>query len=201
MTADIKVSVGEVTTRTNKNDRVVAEALIGVAGPLPIGYSKLAKLRNPDDDDKYVVVFNLTEEQRKTLIEKLTPAGVELATAKGIKTTPAKVEAILRGKIKEIEGGMFRLGLEQKMIFRNPDGDHLVDLAVLGPDGQPMEKPYLTDGSTGKANFIMEAVANRDTGALQLPFRLVAVKIDHAVLYEKQERPRHDDFSALESDY
>jgi hypothetical protein len=210
--ADFKLVFGEPFTRTKKNGQIEAEVEVKTSSA-PIKYSRLVPARNPNvsstNADKFSVVLGLSKDEREKALEELIPIGEKLAKDAGLSPKAGEVEKALKKKLKETEegSGVFRLGAEQRMAFADADeecGFHRVELPVVGPDNQPLEKAFLDDGAEGLISFTMSASRNIETKALQFPFRLRGVKVSKVVLYEFDDnKPQSNpvDFRDVEAGY
>lgn len=201
----MKLVVGEIETRTDRKQRVWAEAHVSI-GPLPIIYSTLRAPKNPDNDDKYTVMFKLTPDQRKEVIDTLAPAAVDIALKQGYEMDLKKAKSIIRNKLKETldEDGSYRLVADARVLR----GSTKFEPTIIGPDGDKLPSVMLADGSEGAANFLLRT--NKYDGNVTFPFQLDAIKITNLVPYESEDgdtyepgvaRSKSDDFAAIDSSY
>lgn len=214
----IKIGHGEFDLSRDNEARVEIKV-----GPGKVHWARLAPVRDKDlcfnkgEQDKFQLVFALNKADREKVVEFLTGVGIELCQKSGIKADKAEVEKALRKKIKETEegSGIFRLNAEQRMAFQDDteQGFHRVNVPVVGPDNELIEKPYLErEGNEAYMNFMMSPFRNAQSGnILQFPFRLMGVKLSKLNLWQPKDdydgsednHPRRSftDFSDIEGGY
>lgn len=189
-----KLIVDGVKSHTSKtNNRVYAEARCRI-GVLPIVYSRLAlSAARASDYKNYYLLFGLNQDQRESLIEQLAPHLVEVAALQFEKLTIEQAEGVLRQELEESsQAGQFKLQMQARVMR----GESEWKLPVKGPDDMDLEKPYLADGSSGMATFLMELTKNTTTKKFGARFTLQAVKVSTFVPYEgKSPEERDSDFS------
>ena len=195
--------INEIESGENASGRKWARSLVQI-GPLPFGFTRLARVKDVKDEDKFTVELILTKDQRTALIDQLLPAALKVAEAKGLKVTAKEAEATLRKKIKEVDegSGVYKITTEQRQAFRNEDGSpDFVTIKIISETGEELDKAYLENGSTGFVNFHLDATPAQTGKQVHFPFRLRAVKLLAPKYYEFDQGQSTSDFSAVDSNY
>jgi hypothetical protein len=217
--SNLIAEVGELDVITRKKDdgsETTKASVLVKLNPRPVIYSKLNVPKDTSTlttDSKYVVIEAISEADKEELLDALAPLGDEIAKLMGYKL-PKPARTILDQKLKaatDEEGlevpGEYTLGANSRMAFFNKHEDGTEEVAVqkmsiLGEDGKPLQKLFLTDGTQAAINVVLTAAMNPSNKKPTLLLRLEAVLVTKAVYFESNgSAAKHDDFSHIKSDY
>lgn len=187
------VDVSPIYTRWFKGqDEPVFDMTFGTLG---VAFSRIRAKRNLDAGDKYALSLLQTEEQHLETKGPMLDRLVELAKAKGYKTTRTKLELALErsvGKSTTIDGA-YRFYGSRKMAYKSQDTGKLEPFKLNVYDKTVSEEtflerpPLLGHGSKVRSRFQV-GLFETDSGQL-----CVSISPTDVVIMEVVELPPRED--------